>query len=196
MLVARNNALSINEFIHKSQIEEFDKEIVTVERMVQTNRHTLVDVERDETSFKDELDVLKLESIASSTALRDIATKEELTRENLHQTMGQMDLLVLRCNSVKMKLHAETKTTSSQEERTQMVQSHLEEIEKEEIQIKKDIDFFKEQMFKLSQRLAGLRMKELEIMKETESVKVFTFGSTNLFTLMHIFCIFSCVPFP
>ena len=170
----------------KSQIEDFDKDIVVVERIVKTNRHVMVDIERDEISFKDELDVLQLESLSSSKALEDILSKEELTKENLHRTMKQMDALVLKCSSIRVKLNTETKTISSQEKRTQIVQSHLEEMEKEEMQIKKEMSFFKEQMFKLSQRLAGLRMKEMKIIKETESVKVFIYNFRYTLELMNI----------
>ena len=149
-----------------------NEEIDATERFVQSKRQERVSSQQNQQALRDELDVLKLESIASVSSLQKSKAQQTVTEGDLQQKTNQMNLFRERCDIIKQSLEAEKKTTLSREKIAQNIEQRLKEREKESKLAENQIKSLKDQVFKDSQRLGKLRQVEDNLISEIRSSQV------------------------
>ncbi len=148
------------------------QEIDASERVVQNRRQEKLEAQESLQTFQDEMDALKLESIASSTSLERMKTTLKITEAEATEKRKQLVAFKSRYDEIKMNLEAEMKVTTSKEKTTQNAEERLKEREKE-LKITEDkVQSLKQQMFKDSQTLADLRQRESNLISEIRSTQV------------------------
>jgi chromosome segregation ATPase len=142
--------------------------------MVQNRRQEKIVAYENLQTFQDEMDALKLESIASSTSLERMKASLQMTEGEATEKMKQLHTFRTRYEEIKMRLDAEKEITASHEKTTQIAEERLKDREKELKTTEHQVQTLKQQMFKDSQILADLRQKESDLISEIRSTQVNT----------------------
>ena len=148
------------------------QDIDAAERAMQNKRQDKLEALESLLTFQDEMDALKLESVASSTSLERMKTTLKITEVEASEKRKQLVTFKSRFDEIKMNLEAEMKVTTSQEKATQNIEERL-KLREKELKISVDkVQVLKHQMFKDSQVLADLRQRESNHISEIRSTQV------------------------
>ncbi len=142
------------------------------ERQIQAKRQERLNKEKNRLEFKDELDALQLECVASENSLQETKHFYDAIDIELSQKKSQFERFIDRFQQVKFRLDEEKKLTVIGKLGVQEVEKKLKERE-QELKLENDKVFsLKEQMFRDSQRLAEVRKNESNIISEIKGTQV------------------------
>lgn len=154
------------------------QEIEATERMVQNKRQERLSTQSNLQTFQDEMESLKLESLASTASLEQKKQLLALVETEVEEKMKQLGIFRARYAEIKARLEEEEKVTLSREKLTRSVEERLLERDKELKEKEHFVQLLKQQMFKDSQTVAQLRQKESNTIADIRSTQVRRVGRT------------------
>lgn len=137
-------------------------------------------MELNKVAFEDEMDVLQLESVSSSTSLQKKKATCAVLEGELSQKSSQMSNFRIRCDMIKERLEAEVKMTVSRGKTIEYVEQQLKEKQRDLNQTQNQIQTLKDKSFKDSQKLAASRQEESDLIADIRNTEVKTYSICHL----------------
>lgn len=156
----------------KSEKSELIQDIEFAERTIQAKRQERLAAQQSHQSFKDELDVLQMDSVASASSLQKTNTERSIAEQELWQKMQQLNAFNQRCDAIKQQLNSERQTTVSCEKATQEVEILLKERAKEFKKVDSYAQSLKDNVIRDALKLVNFRKTENELISEIRCAQV------------------------
>ncbi|KAL9190836.1 hypothetical protein ACHAXT_000542 [Thalassiosira profunda] len=163
----RSLYLNRNQFkLLENERDDSRQEVDDKERYLQAKRQDLSSIQGNEQSLKDEVGSIQRENAMVAAAVSNRTAERKRAQDGLEQKKEHAVELAKQLGDAKGKLASQKLDTSSKERLAESIEKTLASREKELVQAEKNITSLKNKMYKDSQRLAGLRKQEADLIAD------------------------------